>query len=168
MNWVSKLALIVLILVMCVACDQVTKGAAKANLPAYPPLVYLDGFVQMQYTENPGAMMGLGAQLPVYVRTLILVGLNGLFLVGIMWFIWRTPDLPWWVVVGGALIVAGGLGNLLDRLLYGGVVVDFVHIGFGRLRTGVFNLADVAIMAGAGLLLLWGWRERGSHDEVEA
>jgi signal peptidase II len=52
--------------------------------------------------------------------------------------------------------------------LYGGVVVDFVHIGFGRLRTGVFNLADVAIMAGAGLLLLWGWRERESHDEVDA
>jgi signal peptidase II len=47
------------------------------------------------------------------------------------------------------------LGNLIDRLLNGGQVVDFVNVGVGDLRTGIFNLADVAIMIGAGVLLVW-------------
>jgi signal peptidase II len=48
--------------------------------------------------------------------------------------------------------LAGGLGNLIDRLAYGGYVVDFVNIGIGPLRTGVFNVADVGVVVGALML----------------
>lgn len=51
------------------------------------------------------------------------------------------------------LLLAGGLGNLIDRVMYGGYVVDFINIGIGPLRTGVFNVADVVVVAGALLLL---------------
>jgi len=53
-----------------------------------------------------------------------------------------------------ALLAGGGTSNLLDRLLYDGRVTDFLNVGIGSLRTGIFNLADMAIMAGALLLVL--------------
>jgi signal peptidase II len=56
-----------------------------------------------------------------------------------------------------ALFVAGGASNLLDRILYG-TVIDFMNVGIGPLRTGIFNVADMAIMLGAGILVLEGYR----------
>ena len=53
-----------------------------------------------------------------------------------------------------ALILAGGLGNQIDRLLFQGGVTDFLFLTLGPLHTGIFNVADMAIMAGALLLLL--------------
>ena len=52
------------------------------------------------------------------------------------------------VSVAIALIVGGGVSNLIDRLRYGGYVVDFLNVGIGSLRTGIFNVADMAIMVG--------------------
>jgi signal peptidase II len=68
--------------------------------------------------------------------------------------------------LGLVLFVAGGASNLIDRILQGRVV-DFLNVGVGTLRTGVFNVADVAIMAGAALVALAEWRGAttvpGSH-----
>ena len=52
-----------------------------------------------------------------------------------------------------SLSIAGGVGNLIDRILHDGTVVDFLNVGIGRIRTGIFNIADVAIMGGAVLLI---------------
>jgi signal peptidase II len=68
------------------------------------------------------------------------------------------------------LVIAGGLGNLLDRLTHGGRVVDFMQLRAGPLRTGVFNVADVALMAGIGLVLLAmlrGDKEAGPQNSAE-
>jgi len=64
-------------------------------------------------------------------------------------------------ITGLSLIVAGGLGNLMDRLLHHGAVIDFMNIDLGGLRTGVFNIADVAIVVGAGMLIFLGFQKRG-------
>jgi signal peptidase II len=56
-------------------------------------------------------------------------------------------------LLGLTLFVAGGASNWIDRLI-GGFVVDFLNVGVGPVRTGIFNVADVAIMAGAALMLL--------------
>jgi len=61
--------------------------------------------------------------------------------------------------IGSALIVGGGVGNLIDRLVHHGCVVDFIHLAIGPVRTGVFNLADVTITGGVLLLVArtcWG------------
>jgi signal peptidase II len=55
------------------------------------------------------------------------------------------------------LIVGGGVSNLIDRLRYGGYVVDFLNVGIGSLRTGIFNVADMAIMAG---VIIWAFSDR--------
>jgi signal peptidase II len=58
-----------------------------------------------------------------------------------------------WSLVGLTLFVSGGASNWIDRVIHGRVV-DFLNVGVGPLRTGIFNVADVAIMAGAGLIVL--------------
>ena len=64
------------------------------------------------------------------------------------------------------LLLAGGIGNLIDRTFHGGLVIDFLNVGIGPLRTGIFNVADMAIMAGFGLLILYsvGFRDGQSGD----
>ena len=60
-------------------------------------------------------------------------------------------------LLGVALFVAGGASNFPDRIIYG-MVIDFMNVGIGSLRTGIFNVADMAIMLGAGILVLEGYR----------
>jgi signal peptidase II len=60
-------------------------------------------------------------------------------------------------LLGVALFVAGGASNLVDRIAYG-MVIDFMNVGIGSLRTGIFNVADMAIMLGAGILVLESYR----------
>jgi signal peptidase II len=53
-----------------------------------------------------------------------------------------------------ALLLGGAIGNLIDRVRFDGLVIDFMNLGIGPLRTGIFNVADVAISVGAVLLIL--------------
>ena len=61
-----------------------------------------------------------------------------------------------------ALILSGGSSNLIDRFVNEGYVVDFINLGAGSLRTGIFNVADIAIVVGASLLCVQSWRGRHS------
>lgn len=69
----------------------------------------------------------------------------------------RLSRWPRRSLVGVAIFLAGGASNLLDRITYG-MVIDFMNVGIGPLRTGIFNVADMAIMLGAGFFLLEGYR----------
>jgi len=72
----------------------------------------------------------------------------------------RWPRLA---LVGVSLFVAGGASNLLDRIVYG-TVIDFIHVGVGPLRTGIFNVADMAIMLGAALVMWAGFRAEANDE----
>jgi signal peptidase II len=65
-----------------------------------------------------------------------------------------VSPLPRVTAVALSLICGGGCGNLIDRIAHGGYVIDFLNVGVGGLRTGIFNIADMAIMAGALLMVL--------------
>jgi signal peptidase II len=154
----TRLLLLFAVLVPCVACDQATKAIAVTHLKGSAPLA-LDLAplsARLVYAENPGAFLGLGHALPDAVRVALLVGLVALMLGAVAFvLVRRTLRTP--VAVGLALLLAGGVGNLVDRLLRpGGRVVDFAQLGvhWGALdaRTGVFNVADLAIVAGALVL----------------
>jgi len=67
-------------------------------------------------------------------------------------------------LTGSALLAGGGIGNLIDRVINDGRVADFVSLGLGPVRTGIFNVADVAVMAGAMLLLYGLMRHQESSD----
>jgi len=159
-----KILLILIILCVCVACDQATKAIAKQHLAGAPTIYALGGTVMLHYSENVGAFLSLGANLPETARVWIFIVFNSLVLTGTCIFTLTMRTFSVWDVTGGALIVSGGFSNLIDRLFHNGAVVDFLNVGIGKVRTGIFNLADVAIMVRIGLLLIEAWRREDTHN----
>lgn len=141
-----------------IGCDQVTKQAAATKLTGMPRQSFLADTIRLEYVENTGAFLGLGADWPPAARTAIFGIGNGLliFLMSILAFRHRWPTLA---LVGVAVFVAGGLSNLVDRLIRGSVI-DFMNVGLGPLRTGIFNVADMAITLGVGLVIVANSRTR--------
>ena len=99
-------------------------------------------------------VLGLGDELPDGARVALLVVANLGILAALGWWAFRRRQEVL-VRVAATLVIAGGVGNLIDRVLReGGRVVDFMVVGVGPVKTGVFNVADVAVMIGVGLLFL--------------
>jgi signal peptidase II len=134
-----------------VGCDRVTKHIATRVLEGEPTRSYLGDTVRLGYSENLGGFLGLGAGLPDGVRTAIFTVATGLVLVALTVVAVRGR---WAGLKLAALVlfVAGGASNWIDRAVRGSVV-DFLNVGLGPLRTGIFNVADMAIMLGVALLL---------------
>lgn len=137
-----------------VGCDQASKEVARSRLEGEPKVELLGGVVTMAYAENPGAFLGLGDRLPDGARVALLVVMNLGIVAALGWWAFRRQE-DMLVRVAATLVIAGGAGNLIDRMLReGGRVVDFMVVGVGPVKTGVFNVADVAVMIGVGLLFL--------------
>jgi len=136
-----------------VALDQLTKVAARALLDPGRRSSYLGDVFRLELVQNPGAFLSLGATLPPRIRGVVLTWGVLLLVLGAAWAAVVRPG-PGRLSLGAALIAGGGLGNLWDRIAANGYVTDFLNLGIGRLRTGVFNVADLAIVGGA-VLLLW-------------
>jgi signal peptidase II len=155
---------LMILLLSCVGCDQAIKALAKNHLSErLLPMEYLNGAVRIQYAENAGAFLSLGSELPEKARFLLFVGLVGPILIAGLAFAFRSSRMVLAQKMGLILAVGGGFGNLIDRIAHG-AVVDFVSLGIGPLRTGIFNLADVAITIGLLLFLAAGARE--TEDEI--
>lgn len=135
----------------CVGLDQVTKAIASSRLVLGERHSFLADTFRLELAHNSGAFLGLGATLPEGVRVHLFTWFVGLLVLGALWFAFR-PSSPARHALGAALVAAGGLGNLWDRIATGGWVVDFLNLGVGWLRTGIFNVADVALMAGVALV----------------
>jgi len=139
-----------------IGCDRATKQIAATMLAGTASRSFLADTVRLEYVENAGAFLGLGADWPVGVRTALFGIGNAVLLLALAVMAmrrgWSRPAL-----LGVALFVAGGASNLVDRLT-AGKVVDFLNVGLGPLRTGIFNVADMAIMLGVGIVVLAGFR----------
>lgn len=164
MRSVLRFSLSALALLAFVGCDQATKALARETLATSPPLSLLGGAVRFQLAENPGAFLSLGASLSPHWRFLLGVVFSGAALTALAVFIARSASLSAIQRIGLGLVVAGGLGNLVDRLANDGRVVDFVSIGIGSLRTGIFNVADVAITAGVVAAMVAGFWNPSRRD----
>jgi signal peptidase II len=140
----------------CVGCDQVAKAMARDGLAGGTgrTISFLGDAVRLEYAENTGAFLSLGASLPSRTRTLLFVGGTSLIVLGLLVALARHRQGSMTGALGLALLAGGAVGNLIDRVVYGGAVVDFVSLGLGRFRTGIFNLADVAITLGVVLVAL--------------
>ena len=146
--------IIFLITLTCVGCDQATKLAAKQHLRNGPVYSYAGDTVRFQYAENTGAFLSLGASLAEPLRQLYFTVLVGIFLLGLIAYLLLSRELTPFAVSCLSFVAAGGVSNLIDRIAYDGRVVDFLNVGIGPLRTGIFNIADMAITFGALFLLL--------------
>lgn len=168
MSTPKRLLLILAILSCCVGCDQATKSVAQAYLSERHAVVLLGDTVRLELAKNYGAFLSLGASIGEASRGTLMSVAVGAVLASLLAYLFVSkPENPI-VSVAVALIVGGGVSNLIDRLRYGGYVVDFLNVGVGSLRTGIFNVADMAIMLGVALWLLSDrlWARQKSQAEA--
>lgn len=152
-----------------IGCDRVTKDMAKEHLKNKQTVSYFHDTFRLEYVENTGAAMSLGDKLPKPMSFLLLSLLPLIFLFILFVYtlkIVREINYPKMFCV--ALIFAGGMGNIIDRILFDRHVPDFMNLGIQNIRTGIFNFADVCVTAGViGLLLFY--RDKlphYQHDKV--
>lgn len=161
MNSLSRNRLRVLVLALAalatVGCDQVSKAVAADMLATGTERSLLFDVVRLVYAENQGGFLSLGAGLSPVVRTIVFSGLTALGLVALTAFAVRRRRVDGLATLGLVLLISGGFSNWIDRVVRGSVV-DFLNVGVGWLRTGIFNIADVAIMVGALIFLFGEWR----------
>lgn len=155
MRRAKRALLFLLVSATCIGCDRVAKAVATEELRSSEPVTFLGGVVRFEYAENPGAFLGLGRGLSESARFWWLGIATAIVLAWMLVAFFRRARAGAFESAAIALIVAGGAGNLVDRLVHGRVV-DFVSVGIGGVRTGIFNVADVAITGGALALVAAG------------
>jgi len=145
----ARYSLALLLLVSCIGCDQATKQLAVHTLQGSPPQSFLADTFRLEFALNPGGFLSIGSGLPDNVRQAIFIGFNACMMLGLGGYLLLKRNLPWILFTSILLILAGGIGNLIDRIGNDGLVIDFLNLGIGPIRTGVFNVADIAVTAGA-------------------
>lgn len=130
------------------AVDQITKYIVMSNMELGQSIDFIDGLLDFTYIHNDGGAWGmLGGS------RWLLIGLTSVIMVALIILLiknGRKSKLFFWA---GCLIVSGGIGNMIDRVFRGGEVVDFIHTIF--INFPIFNVADCAVVIGAGLLILY-------------
>ena len=146
--------------------DQTTKAWAVSRLRFGEDISVIPGFLNFAYAQNTGVAFsmlddhgdvgrwGLSA-VAVFAGVLVL------------YFFWRTPRSDDRVLGALALLLAGIIGNVTDRIRLG-FVVDFIDVQFGSWHYPTFNVADMAIVIGAGLLILdMVWVKKNQKSKLE-
>jgi signal peptidase II len=144
---------IVIILATNIGCDQVSKSIARQRLDHHKRVEVVGNYLILTRTENKGAFLSMGDSLPEPVRIILLSVLPAAIMGYGLYFLFTRKSLPWTTVLALGFIIGGGIGNLYDRVVHGSVT-DFLHMDFVIFRTGIFNLADVSIMAGTFLIII--------------
>jgi signal peptidase II len=163
----KKYLIFILIIVFGVGLDQYTKHLANIQLgtycnPEYPGFDYAqqdkcnwdpDALLSWTHIYNDGAFLSMGSTWDPTLRLILLTIVPGLLLLGVLVYFLRSDKVRTLEAVVFALIAAGGLGNIIDRVM-AGKVVDFMHMHFGFAGTGIFNVADLYITFGVVIYLL--------------
>ena len=146
---------------MLVAADQGIKAWATAQLMPVGVMAVLPGIVELRYILNDGMAFSMLAG-----KQGILIGVTSLMLIGVLVWLLRG-QMPPLERVAWTLVLGGGIGNLIDRVM-NGVVVDYINVLF--MNFAVFNFADICVCCGVGLLilsiLLDGRHGRAATDET--
>ncbi len=158
-NRLARLGILLIVLATGVGCDQATKRIATRVLAPVGRQSFLGDTVRLEYVQNPGAFLGMGGRLAPEHRFWALTIANGALLAivaGVLLTRWNMPRVSF---AAWTLILAGGIGNLIDRIAQHGLVTDFMNVGIGPwFRSGIFNVADMAITAGFFVFIVC-WRQ---------
>ena len=149
----GKILLISTIVIINIIADQVTKVLARKHIEYNETIEVLGKYFIFTKVENRGAFLGMGSSLSPFMRTILLLVLPAAVMVGLFVYMIRTKDLTKISLWGLSFIVGGGIGNIFDRMVYGSVT-DMLFIDLQFAHTGIFNVADVSVMVGTGLILL--------------
>ena len=152
-----KILLFCINCILFIACDRVTKLIARHNLIHGQLTSYFHDTFRLKYVENTSIAFKFADNLPE-TTTFWLLGVLPLCILAALFF-FVIIDIKKMTLLRSfsfSLIIAGALGNIMDRIMYHRHVVVFMNIGINNLRTGIFNVADVCVIAGlAGLIIAY-------------
>jgi signal peptidase II len=148
-----KWTILLVVLVLGLGLDVLTKVLVLEYIPLESGVHVVPGFFNVVHVHNKAAAFGLLSGVPAVYTRIFFIFTSGLVLavVGYLW--WRLPEASWQTALGYSLVTAGALGNMADRVRLGWVV-DFLDVYWGRYHWPAFNVADIMVCLGAGLLIL--------------
>ncbi|SFD10688.1 signal peptidase II [Algibacter pectinivorans] len=157
---------IILVIVLTIAADQISKVMVKQNVtlrtevnPGERIPIIGDAFILM-HVENTGAFLGMGSELNDTLRVLLLLILPIVVLGFVLRHIFLDKSLDNWSLFAFASIIGGGIANVYDRIVYRRVT-DFLYIDLGGVfRTGIFNLADLSVTTGMIILVIMTFKKK--------
>ncbi len=136
-----------------IGCDQLTKSIVREAVLHNEQITVIANHVTVTKVENTGAFLSMGQSWWKPLKLMLFIVLP-IMALGIAFYVMvMKSNLSIWFTTGLAFLIGGGIGNLVDRILYGSVT-DFLHLKAGMFQTGIFNMADVSIMAGIGIVLI--------------
>jgi signal peptidase II len=142
-----------LIAALVIVLDRITKWTVAQRIPLHDGIQIIPGFFRIIHAENPGAAFGLFADSPAQWKVVLLIVFSLIALLIVSALLWKNSHSMTTTGIGLSLILGGAIGNLWDRVL-SGHVVDFLLFYIGPHQWPAFNVADSAIVVGAGMLVL--------------
>ena len=139
---------ILFVSVLLVFADQVSKILVRTNMSLYESIPVIANFFNLTYVTNDGMAFGINFPFGIYIFSTISL----IFTVFLFWYLWTIKEEGIVIRTGVALIIAGAVGNLIDRIFLGSVV-DFLDFMIGNYHWYVFNFADSYVTIGMGFIL---------------
>jgi|SRR5271167_4930552 len=155
------LLLLSAITIPIIVLDQATKLFVQAHMALYESIALIPNYLDITYTLNPGAAFSMLADAPAWVRLAFLLSMSTVMSIVLIVLLARSERLSIYSFAF-ALILGGAVGNLIDRALRGGRVIDFMRAHYYDLNYPIFNVADSAISIGVTLIILASFF---SHDD---
>ena len=160
----KRYLLVFSLIILNIGCDQISKNVVRNNVEVRSKTEIIGEKFILTNVENSGVFLGMGSNLNPVLKFILLLVLPVVVLLVVLRYLLIKKDLDNMTIVGLSFIVGGGIGNLYDRILYSSVT-DFFHIDLGGIfKTGIFNMADVSVMVGMGLILLAGITNKKSKQ----
>ena len=131
-----------------VLADQISKTVVRSTMTLYESITVIPGFFHLTYITNDGMAFGINFPFGIYIFSTISIILT----VILFWYLWTIREENIILRSGVAMILAGAIGNLIDRLFLG-EVVDFLDFMIGDLHWYVFSFADSFVTIGMGIIL---------------
>tara|TARA_B100000579_G_scaffold436799_1_gene463918 strand:+ start:109 stop:579 length:471 start_codon:yes stop_codon:yes gene_type:complete len=139
---------ILFVSVLLVFADQVSKILVRTNMSLYESIPVIANFFNLTYVTNDGMAFGINFPFGIYIFSTISL----IFTIFLFWYLWTIKEHGIVIRTGVALIIAGAVGNLIDRIFLGSVV-DFLDFMIGNYHWYVFNFADSYVTVGMGFIL---------------
>lgn len=146
--------ILLLLLIILVSCDLTTKNEARERLKYSAPIQLVKDYVEFRYTENDAIAFSMLKSISQPKRSIIIYTTTTIafLILGLLAYQSRRERFPWQVAI--VFIMAGAIGNLIDRLM-DGHVIDFIHFHYkDQFSWPIFNVADILITCGAILLAI--------------
>ncbi len=160
---VKKIVYILIMVVSIIACDQIVKMIVRKNVEYHKQTEIIGKYLVLTKVENTGAFLGLGDSIPRPLYMILMIILP-LAVVGYaLYYLIKKSDVSKLLIISLSFIIGGGIGNIIDRILYGSVT-DFLYFDFVLFHTGIVNIADMFVTFGFFIVLYEAYILKGKKN----